>query len=173
MACFSVTPAFAQSTDCTLNGVSPVSCVLNGSVAVTSGYTGPSGSTSVITSTINNNSNIQFNAVGSNTVLGLGGNATLQGTGGTLTLRSVGGNQVTVQENTGPFTLTNSTKGDGMIGSNGLALVNSGSGTVNANVSGGTLTLNGGGAVTNTGLMRPRAAGICRSPISSIIRLAI
>ena len=94
-------------------------------------------------------------------------NNTLQVTGGDVTL--TGGGTVTMSsdaffnESTGGLTLhnvNNLIEGSGQLGQNGLALDNQSGGTVNANVSGQTLTLNGGGAVTNAGLLTATGGGI-------------
>ena len=98
---------------------------------------------------------------GNNTDLLIENNVTLSG-GGTLTLSTAGGGgDAFLEESGGSFTLTNQStiQGNGIIGNNGLSLVNSG--TVDANVSGAGLELvsmtNG---VTNTGLLEATKSGV-------------
>src|SRR6266851_4599002 len=142
-----------------------------GALTLSSGstYTGPLGSTTEIIGTINNQGNFQVNGgSGSNTLLQLLGNTTLQG-GGTVTLSTIagGGNNAIIQQGSGGLTLTNvnnTIQGEGIIGNGGLALVNQVGGTINANSLGAglltTLTLNGGGNVTNTGLLEATNSGV-------------
>jgi len=47
-----------------------------------------------------------------------------------------------------------------VIGDNGLALVNQAGGTINANASGYSLILNGGGLITNAGLLEATNGGV-------------
>ncbi len=102
---------------------------------------------------IDNSGSISVNAGGgNNTSLVLSGNTTLTG-GGTLALSS-GDNwgQVYLQPQTGNLTLTNvdnTIQGYGIIGNGGLTFINAG--TVDANSSGNSLTLNGSGGITNAG----------------------
>ncbi len=87
-------------------------------------------------------------------------NTALSG-GGTVTLAGNGSNYIQ-QNGGGSYTLTNvdnTIQGYGQIGSNGLSLNNQAAGTINANVSGTTLYLNGGGAITNTGLLEATNGG--------------
>src|SRR5215471_2227881 len=98
-------------------------------------------------------------AAGANpTVLGLTGNTTVSGTGA-VTLS--GGANAIINQQVAGLTLTNQStiQGAGVIGNGGgLALNNQG--TVNANVSAGTLTLNGTGGVTNSGILEATNNGI-------------
>ena len=68
-----------------------------------------------------------------------------------------GGGSTYIAQGVGGVTLTNvsTIQGDGFIGYNGLALDNQSGGTVNANVSGSALTLNGG-PITNAGLLEAK-----------------
>jgi hypothetical protein len=87
-----------------------------------------------------------------------GGNVTLTG-GGTVVMS---GNAVLGESSSG-LTLNNVNnliQGTGELGQNGMSLINQGAGVVNANVSGGTLLLDGGGLVTNHGLMEATNGGI-------------
>ncbi len=136
-----------------------------GAVTVSTGstYTSDLGSQTLLLGTINNKGNIQLNGGGgNNTILQLVSNTTLQG-GGTVTLSTAGGGgSAFVQQNVGGLTLTNvdnTIQGNGVIGNNGLALTNNAGGTIKANVSGGTLTLNGGGLVSNAGLLEATNGG--------------
>src|SRR5260370_42165996 len=89
-----------------------------------------------------------------NTSLNIANNVALSG-GGTLTLSTAAGSGAAfIQQSGGSFTLTNvdnTIEGTGLIGNGGLTVVNESGGTINANLSGGGLTLNGGGGVTNAG----------------------
>jgi len=135
-------------------------------VTITSGstYTSPLNTTTALTGTITNDGSLQLNAgSATNTYLEIDANTTLQG-GGTVTLNSGDTNGlVYVQENGTNLTLTNANnliEGYGSIGDGGgLALVNSAPGTINANVSGRTLTLNGAGGITNAGLLEATLGG--------------
>jgi fibronectin-binding autotransporter adhesin len=91
------------------------------------------------------------------TTLQFEGSTTLSG-GGTVQMSS----DAFVNESTSGLTLSNAStiEGTGQLGQNGLALTNESGGTVSANVSGGTLTLNGGGLVTNAGLLTATGGGI-------------
>jgi hypothetical protein len=87
-----------------------------------------------------------------------GGNVALTG-GGTVVMSG----NAALNESSGGLTLNNVNnliQGTGTIGGNGLSLINQSAGVVNANVSGGTLLLDGGGLVTNHGLMEATNGGI-------------
>jgi fibronectin-binding autotransporter adhesin len=135
--------------------------VVNGENVTLSGVTVSTGSTFTDTDvtklqgTITNNGTITNP---NNTLQVTGGDVTLTG-GGTVTMSS----DAFFNESTGGLTLhnvNNLIEGSGQLGQNGLALDNQSGGTVNANVSGQTLTLNGGGAVTNAGLLTATGGGI-------------
>jgi hypothetical protein len=137
-----------------------------GSLTLSSGSTWTSdlGSTTYVQGTFNNQGNIQINAGnGYNTYFLLTGNTTLQG-GGAMTLNSGNsGGLDFVYQATGGLTLTNvnnTIQGYGVIGDNGLALVNQAGGTINANASGYSLILNGGGLITNAGLLEATNGGV-------------
>jgi hypothetical protein len=90
--------------------------------------------------------------------LKLTGATTLSG-GGVVSLTTKGGGSATI-EGAGE-TLTNSAdliEGTGTIGAGTLALSNGG--TIDANVSAGTLLLNGTGGITNTGVFEATSGGI-------------
>ena len=97
-----------------------------------------------------------------NTVLGLNTSTTLSG-GGTLNLafNGSGTGAAIIQQNVGGVTLTNAStiQGTGVIGNGGLTVVNQTGGKINANTSGAALTLNGGGGVTNAGLLEATGGG--------------
>ena len=139
----------------TLNGVT---------ISTGSTYTASNNAATAVLGTLTNNGLIQLNGGnGSNGVFELNANTTLTG-GGTVTLSTItssGGNAF-IQENAAGLTLTNTNnviQGNGVIGNSGLTLVNSTGGTVDANVSGNTLTMNGGGGTTNTGLLEATNGG--------------
>jgi len=109
-------------------------------------YTTLLSSTTTLLGTINNSGNFQL--TGGDSTLFIGSNVTLQG-GGTVTL-STG----SFLAGASGFTLTNvnnTIQGAGTIGDSGLALSNEA--TIDANVSGGTLTLYGLTQATNTNLL--------------------
>lgn len=144
----------------TFNG----SATLDG-VTISSGstYTASDGATTHLQGTITNKGTILLNGgAGNNGFLNIDNNVTLTGAG-TLTLSTTalnGGNAI-IQQNVSGITLTNSNntiQGNGIIGSNGLAVSNAA--TIDANVSGATLLLNGGGTVTNTGTLEATGGGI-------------
>jgi hypothetical protein len=99
---------------------------------------------------------------GTNSALTLGNSTTLSG-GGTITLNSPqtnGGGAAFIQGNGTTLTNTNNViQGFGIIGNGTLALVNQSGGTIDANVSGGGLALNGTGNVTNAGLLEATNSG--------------
>ncbi|SEM67101.1 hypothetical protein SAMN04489760_1331, partial [Syntrophus gentianae] len=92
--------------------------------------------------------------------LALQANTTLSG-GGTVTLNSHDNNGLArIYQSGGNSTLTNADntiQGYGVIGNGNLALINQG--TINANVSGQTLLLNGTGGITNTGTIMATNGG--------------
>ena len=144
------------STTATLDG-----STVSGAVTISGTYTSDLNSETILKGTITNNGNIQVNAgSGNNTDLFIGGNTTLQG-GGTVTLSTVSGTGTAfILQNAGGLTLTNvnnTIQGEGTVGNGGLTLVNQS--TVNANVSGGTLLLNGTGGITNTGSLQASNGG--------------
>ena len=146
---------------------------LNG-VTISAGSTYKNGNNSdvFVSGTITNNGAIQVNAVANNSILGLNANTTLTG-GGTVTLSQTGAGAAIIQQQVGGVTLTNfnnTIQGAGTIGNGGLAFINQASGTVNANASGQTLTLNGSGAFTNTGLLEATNGGTLQ--ISTVINNA-
>ena len=113
--------------------------------------------------TINNKNNFQVNGgAGANSIVMIDTNVTLQG-GGTVTLSTAsGGGAAVLEQAVGGLTLTNvnnTIQGAGVIGNNGMSLVNQA--TVNANVSGQTLILEGmSGGLTNTGILEASNGGI-------------
>ncbi len=136
------------------------SASLNGTT-INGTYTSDLNSVTHLLGTITNNGNIQVNGgSGSNAILFIDNNVTLQG-GGTVTLSTLGGGgNAFIEQTVGGLTLTNTNntiQGAGIIGNGGLALSNSG--TINANVSGQALNLNGSGGITNTGLLEASSGG--------------
>ncbi|MGH7996050.1 MAG: hypothetical protein ACREFX_06845, partial [Opitutaceae bacterium] len=92
-----------------------------------------------------NNSTLQFYA---NTTLSGGGSVVISGN--------------SVVNESGSQTLTNADntiEGSGQVGSNGLKVTNESAGTITANVGGTTLSLNGGGLVTNSGMLEAQNGG--------------
>ena len=148
----------------TLGGASSVldGSTSSGAITINGTYSGLTSSNTDVLGSINNKGTMVITG-GNNTnaILGLNANTTLTG-GGTVTLAydgSEAGSGI-IQQNAANLTLTNANntiQGEGIIGNGGLTLVNESGGTINANSAGspvtGTLTLNGGGGVTNQGLM--------------------
>ena len=139
-----------------LNGTLPGGFTLNGN------YTGGTGTTTELNGTITNNGTFTITGgSGTNAFLALAGNTTLNG--GTVTLAYTGsGNGVgVIEQAVGGTTLTNNAliQGGGVIGNGGIALNNTALGTINANVSGQTLILNGSGGTTNQGLLEATNGG--------------
>jgi hypothetical protein len=128
-------------------------------------YTGNTGTVTSVLGTITNNGTIQvIGGSNANAYLGLSANTTLNG-GGTLTLGYNGSEAgaAYIQQNASNLTLTNvnnTIAGTGFIGNGGLTLVNQSGGIIDANTKGAGLTLNGGGGVTNTGLLEATRGGI-------------
>jgi hypothetical protein len=139
-----------------------------GAITLKGTYTSDVNSSTTLLGTINNNNLIQVNGgSGSNTSLimgeGAGGDmgVTLQG-GGTVTLSTAtGGGNAIIDQAVGGMTLTNvnnTIQGEGIIGDNGLTVINESGGTIDANSKGvgviTTLTLESmGGGLTNQGLL--------------------
>jgi YVTN family beta-propeller protein len=130
-----------------------------GALATAGTYVVGNGATTFLTGTINNTGAIQVNAVGNNTFLTMSGGVSLTGAGsvtlstsgnGTAALATAGGNQLLTN-------LNNTLQGFGVIGWNGLEVTNQG--TINANVSAATLTLNPS-VFTNQGLLQASSGGI-------------
>ena len=141
----------------------------NAGTATLSGLTISTGSTvndsgtTILAGTITNNGSIRV----PNTNLTISGNVTLQG-GGAVQMSS----DAFFNQNSGGQTLhnvDNLIEGTGQLGQNGMALDNQASGTVNANVNRGTLSMNGGGTVTNAGLLAATNGGTLAvsNPVSS------
>jgi hypothetical protein len=140
-------------TTATLNAVT---------IAVGTTYTASNGAvTDIIAAMINNGMILINGGSGNNGFLNLTGNVTLSG-GGTLALSTANGGGNAFLEGSGQ-TLTNvgnAIAGTGIIGNGSLALVNAGA--IIAGPSGGTstLTLNGSGGVTNTGIFEAASGGL-------------
>jgi fibronectin-binding autotransporter adhesin len=136
----------------------------SGALTINGNFLGGPGATTIMGGTIVNNGNIQITGgSGSNSFLALNNNTTFQGTGATITL---GFNGVTngaafIEQTIGGVTLTNkeTIQGQGVIGNGGIAVVNTLGSTIDANVNGATLTLNGSGGFTNNGLLEATSGG--------------
>ncbi len=123
-------------------------------------FTASNGATTDITGTIGGKGTLQVNGGGgTNGFLDLTGATTLNG-GGAVSLTTTKGGDSAIIEGAGQ-TLTNANdviEGTGTIGAGALALSNGG--TIDANISGGTLTLNGTGGITNTSVFEATSGGI-------------
>jgi len=151
----------ASGTNLTLDGNS------HGPLTIVGTYTGANNSTTFLIGTINNTGVIQVEAAGNNTFLGISGAVSLIGNG--VVSLSTGGNGTAAIETAGGDQLLtnvdNTLQGVGVIGYNGLGLINQG--TINANVSGNTLTLNPSG-FTNQGMLEATSGGILALNASTI-----
>jgi fibronectin-binding autotransporter adhesin len=99
-----------------------------------------------------------------NTILSLGASTILSGHGTvTLAYNGSGSGAGYIEQGAGGVTLKNvdnTIDGTGIIGNGGLTLINQKNGTIDANISGAGLTLNGSGGITNTGLLEATGSGI-------------
>jgi len=136
-----------------------------GPITINGTYTSHLNSSTGILGTINNHGNLQLNGGGGNNT-GLyvdSANVTLQG-GGTVTLStSLGGGDAYILQGAGGLVLTNADntiQGSGVIGQNGLTLVNQAGGTINATGTPTSLLVFQSGAVTNQGLMEATGSGV-------------
>jgi hypothetical protein len=122
-------------------------------------FTASKGATTDISGTIGGKGTLQVNGGGGTSgFLKLIGATTLTGGGVVLLTTTKGGGSAIVE---GSGLLTNAgdvIEGAGTIGAGSLALSNGG--TIDANVSGGTLTLNGTGGITNTNVFEATGGGI-------------
>lgn len=127
-----------------------------GAVTINGTYTASAGSTTNILGTINNKGTI---SVGANAYLQaaappgvtvLSGAGTVTMTGGVLTGQA---------SNAQLQNVDNTIQGSGTIGTNSFTLVNESGGTINANVSGGTLDFGLGSSADNLGLMEATGGG--------------
>ena len=133
-----------------------------GAVTINGTYTSDFGSTTYLLGTINNQGTIQLNGGGGyNSVLFADGNVSLQG-GGIVNLNDVGGSgNPIIEQPFGGVILTNvdnTIEGAGIIGNNGLSIMNGTAGTILANAPGQTLLFNAGGTVTNNGTFQANAS---------------
>lgn len=148
----------------TLDGQTQGALTINGT------YTSDLSSQTTLLGTINNKNAIQLNGgAGDNSYLLIGSGTVLSNTlsgGGTVTMSTAtGGGNAYIEQSVGGVTLTNTNntiQGEGIIGNNGLTLVNQSGGTIDANSSGGsqitTLNLNNLG-LTNQGLVEATNSG--------------
>jgi hypothetical protein len=149
----------------TLNSISGGAIVTTNSttligVTISAGstVTTPANSITFLSGTMTNAGTIQLDGgAGSNMDLELNTNVALTG-GGKVVLNTLsGGGNVVILESTGGLTLTNTNntiQGAGLIGYGGLTVVNSPGGTISADLSGGSLVLNGSGGLTNSGTLQ-------------------
>ena len=133
-------------------------------ISTGSTYTASNNATTDVSGTITNDGAIQLNGGnGANGYLNLIANTTLTG-GGTVTLSQINSNGgcACIQQNAGGLILTNTNdviQGNGTIGNGGLTVVNGAAGKIDANVTGETLAMNGGGGITNAGLLEATNGG--------------
>ena len=141
-----------------LGTASGFTSTLNG-VTISSGSTFTNGNNAdlFVSGAITNNGTIQVNAGANNSILLLVNNTTLNG-GGTVNLSQSGGGAALIEQSVGGLTLNNvnnTIQGAGIIGNNGLVLVNDAAGTILANAPPGqTLLINGSGGLTNNGTVQ-------------------
>jgi hypothetical protein len=134
----------------------------HGALTISAGstYTASNGATTDILGAIAGKGTIRVNGGGgTDGFLKLTGATTLSG-GGVVDLTTASGGDSAIVEGSG-LTLTNSgdvIEGTGTIGDGSLALSNGG--TIDANISAGTLLLNGTGGITNTGVFEATSGGI-------------
>jgi YVTN family beta-propeller protein len=130
-----------------------------GALTIAGNYVGADNTITYLKGTINNTGTIQINEAGHNTFLSVAGTTSLTGAG-TVTLKTTAAGAAAIINQSGGQTLTNMNnvlQGAGVIGSNGLSVINQG--TIDANLPAeGTLTLNPGG-FTNQGLLEATAGG--------------
>ncbi len=145
----------AANTTATLDG-----STLGQQITLSGTYTAANNSATILVGTINNTGSFLLSAVGNNTLLQIRGGQTVTLTGGgTLTMSTSGNGTPIINQTSGGSTLTNvnnTIQGRGEIGNNGLALINQA--TINANVPGGTLTLDPV-TLTNAGTVEATNSG--------------
>src|SRR6202050_4457155 len=130
----------------------------HGAITLAGTYTLTNNTSTYVLGTINNTGSIQMNAANSTTALIIQGSVTLTG-GGTVTLSTTGGGGNAYFYQNGGSTLTNvnnTIQGTGIIGYNGLAVVNEG--TINANTAGAALQITTS-TLTNQGLLESTGTG--------------
>jgi hypothetical protein len=143
-----------------------------GAVTINGTYTSALASQTWLLGTITNHGTMLVDGgSGYNTDLVVGSNVTLQG-GGTVTLSTAtsGGGNAIVEQATPGLTLTNvdnTIQGSGVLGYNGLTLVNESGAIVNSNVSGGVLNLSGS-VITNAGLLEATNGGTLNLPTVTV-----
>lgn len=144
--------------------VSPVDYNPNNILEINSG-----GQLSVFGTTIADEGSIILAAGPSNATLMLNSNVTLTGPlAYVVTLSTTGAGSAVIESSNGS-TLTNLTdiQGAGIIGNSGLAVINGGS--INANVTGQTLTLNGTGLITNYAVLWATNGGTLRLTNGAVV----
>jgi len=131
----------------------------HGALTINGQYTCSLASTTYIQGNIGFSGAINVNGgAGTNGILALNGAATLTGLGGVQLNYEGGSGGAYLQGNNQTLTSSVTIQGNGVIGNGSLALVNNG--TINADISGAVLTLNGSGGITNAGLMEATGGGI-------------
>ncbi len=146
----------------TVAGVAYLDGATNGALTINGTYTGDFHTQTELLGTINNHGTIQVNGGnGYNSYLEIANNLTLQGVGTVNLSTAGGGGQAIIEQPAGGITLTNvdnTIQGAGIIGNNGLSVVNGAAGTILANVPGQTLYVVG--PVTNNGLLQAANNGV-------------
>ena len=150
----------SAGSDATLDGKT------QGALTISTGsiYTASNGVTTDILGAITDKGTIQLNGGdGNNGILDLTGATTLSG-GGVVTMTTAsGGGAAFIEGNSETLTNSDVIEGTGTIGNGSLALTSSG--TIDANVSAGTLTLNGSGGDSRTpAYSKRRPAATSTSP---------
>src|SRR5579863_8731997 len=134
-----------------------------GPLTVAGTYVGADNTTTNLYGTINNTGTIQLNAVADNTFLTMASGVMLTGAGTVSLSSTLGKGNAALSTANGAQTLTNANnllQGTGVIGWNGLVVVNQAAGIVNANALStlGSLQLNPS-SLTNQGLLEATGAG--------------
>jgi hypothetical protein len=131
----------------------------HGQLTIVGTYTDTNNSNTILNGTINNTGTIQVAAAGNLTYLTMAATVNLIGNG-VVSLSTSGNGTAVLQTANGQQLLTNvnnTLQGFGVIGYNGLQVTNQG--TINANTSGATLTLNPS-VFLNQGLLEASSGGI-------------
>jgi fibronectin-binding autotransporter adhesin len=145
------------------NGSGTLDGTTQGAITISTGgtYLVPNNSDLIVQGMITNKGTIELAATANSVILGLNNNTTLNG-GGTVSMSATLNGNAFIQQQIAGLTLTNVNnliEGAGIIGNSALTLVNQSAGTVDANISGQTLHLNGSGGTTNTGLLEATSGG--------------
>ncbi len=133
----------------------------HGAITLVGTYTITNNTSSYVAGTINNAGLIQMDAGNSTAALIMNGNVTLTGSGNVMLSTTGGGGNSYFYQN-GGSTLTNvnnTIQGTGTIGYNGLTVINTAAGTIDANTRGAGLYLDPN-SLTNQGLLEATNGGI-------------